>query len=66
MSRASPAICCRSSPRPSGTSRCWSALTALEAWLADNAGLLQAKFSEASRYTPVRLDAYIVNKFMAA
>lgn len=41
------------------------ALTALEAWLADNAGLLQAKFSEASRYTPVRLDAYIVNKFMA-
>ncbi|WP_225934404.1 DUF445 domain-containing protein [Cupriavidus sp. EM10] len=40
------------------------ALTALEAWLADNAGLLQAKFSEASRYTPVRLDAYIVNKFM--
>lgn len=41
------------------------ALTALEAWLADNAGLLQAKFGEASRYTPVRLDAYIVNKFMA-
>lgn len=40
------------------------ALTALEAWLADNAGLLQAKFSEASRYTPVRLDAYIVNKFV--
>ena len=40
------------------------ALTALEAWLADNTGLLQAKFSEASRYTPVRLDAYIVNKFV--
>lgn len=40
------------------------ALTALEQWLEANAGLLQAKFSEASRYTPVRLDTYIVSKFV--
>lgn len=39
-------------------------LRAMEKWLTANAGLLQAKFSEASRYTPVRLDAYIVNKFV--
>ncbi len=40
-------------------------LRGAEQWLTANAGLLQAKFSEASRYTPVRLDAYIVNKFIA-
>ncbi|MEM5428807.1 DUF445 domain-containing protein [Cupriavidus oxalaticus] len=39
-------------------------LRAMEQWLTENAGLLQAKFSEASRYTPVQLDAYIVNKFV--
>ncbi|MGN5479557.1 DUF445 domain-containing protein [Cupriavidus basilensis] len=39
-------------------------LRAAEQWLTANSGLLQAEFSEASRYTPVRLDAYIVNKFV--
>jgi uncharacterized membrane-anchored protein YjiN (DUF445 family) len=40
------------------------ALVLLEAWLTQNAGLLKAKFSEASRYTPAQLDAYIVNRFV--
>jgi len=39
-------------------------LHALEQWLTDNSGLLKAKFSEASRYTPARLDAYIVERFV--
>jgi uncharacterized membrane-anchored protein YjiN (DUF445 family) len=39
-------------------------LQALERWLTANAGLLKAKFSEASRYTPAQLDAYIVDKFV--
>jgi uncharacterized membrane-anchored protein YjiN (DUF445 family) len=39
-------------------------LRALQQWLVDNAGLLKAKFSEASRYTPARLDAYIVDRFV--
>lgn len=39
-------------------------LHALEQWLTNNAGLLKAKFSEASRYTPARLDAYIVDRFV--
>jgi uncharacterized membrane-anchored protein YjiN (DUF445 family) len=40
------------------------ALEALEQWLVANAGLLKAKFSEASRYTPAQLDNYIVDKFV--
>lgn len=39
-------------------------LHAVEQWLVNNAGLLKAKFGEASRYTPARLDAYIVDKFV--
>ncbi|KXU83262.1 hypothetical protein CI15_29625 [Paraburkholderia monticola] len=39
-------------------------LRALEQWLVDNAGLLKAKFSEASRYTPARFDGYIVDRFV--
>jgi len=39
-------------------------LRAMEQWLTQNAGFLKAKFSEASRYTPVRLDSYIVDKFV--
>jgi uncharacterized membrane-anchored protein YjiN (DUF445 family) len=39
-------------------------LRALEHWLADHSGLLKAKFSEASRYTPARFDAYIVDRFV--
>jgi uncharacterized membrane-anchored protein YjiN (DUF445 family) len=40
------------------------ALHALEHWLVANEGLIKAKFSEASRYTPVGLDSYLVNKFV--
>jgi uncharacterized membrane-anchored protein YjiN (DUF445 family) len=39
-------------------------LSALEQWLINNSGLLKAKFSEASRYTPARFDAYIVDRFV--
>jgi uncharacterized membrane-anchored protein YjiN (DUF445 family) len=39
-------------------------LAALEAWLTANVDLIKAKFSEASKYTPAPLDAYIVNKFV--
>lgn len=40
------------------------ALQKLEAWLAANRGLITAKFSQASTYTPVLLDRYIVEKFV--
>ena len=40
-------------------------LQALEAWLTANQGLITAKFSEASRFTPGLLDSYIVEKFVA-
>ncbi|BFG79158.1 DUF445 domain-containing protein [Paraburkholderia terrae] len=39
-------------------------LVALEKWLTSNADLIKAKFSEASRYTPAPLDAYIVRKLI--
>jgi uncharacterized membrane-anchored protein YjiN (DUF445 family) len=39
-------------------------LVAVEAWLTANVNLIKAKFSEASRFTPAPLDAYIVNKFV--
>ncbi|TKC80215.1 DUF445 domain-containing protein [Trinickia terrae] len=39
-------------------------LIAVEAWLSGNLDLIKAKFSEASKYTPAPLDAYIVNKFV--
>ncbi|MFL9965865.1 DUF445 domain-containing protein [Paraburkholderia sediminicola] len=39
-------------------------LSALEQWLIKNSGLLKAKFSEGSRYTPARFDAYIVDRFV--
>jgi uncharacterized membrane-anchored protein YjiN (DUF445 family) len=39
-------------------------LSALEEWSVANHGLIKAKFSEASRYTPVFLDNYIVEKFV--
>jgi len=39
-------------------------LGALEKWLTANVDLIKAKFSAASRYTPARLDAYIVNRFV--
>jgi uncharacterized membrane-anchored protein YjiN (DUF445 family) len=41
------------------------ALHAFEGWLAANQGLIRAKFSEGSRYTPGLLDSYIVEKFLA-
>ncbi|NPT61466.1 DUF445 domain-containing protein [Paraburkholderia elongata] len=39
-------------------------LEALENWLTANVEMIKAKFSEASRYTPAPLDAYIVRKFV--
>ncbi|WP_322042122.1 DUF445 domain-containing protein [Paraburkholderia sp. J67] len=39
-------------------------LTVVERWLTANVDLIKAKFSEASRFTPAPLDAYIVNKFV--
>lgn len=39
-------------------------LGALERWLVANSEVVKAKFSEASRYTPARFDAYIVSKFV--
>ena len=39
-------------------------LHALKQWLVSNSGLLKAKFSEASRYTPARFDAYLVDRFV--
>lgn len=41
------------------------ALTALEEWITANRGMIEAKFSEASKYTPIFIDTYIVNKFAA-
>ncbi|MGF6874042.1 uncharacterized membrane-anchored protein YjiN (DUF445 family) [Paraburkholderia sp. MM5477-R1] len=40
------------------------ALRALKQWLLVNEGVLKARFSAASRYTPARLDSYIVDKFV--
>ncbi|NUY02425.1 DUF445 domain-containing protein [Paraburkholderia youngii] len=39
-------------------------LAAFEKWLTSNTDMIKAKFSEASRYTPAPLDAYIVRKFI--
>lgn len=39
-------------------------LRALERWLVANSDVVKAKFGEASRYTPARLDSYIVNRFV--
>ncbi|MGF6720995.1 uncharacterized membrane-anchored protein YjiN (DUF445 family) [Paraburkholderia sp. GAS41] len=39
-------------------------LRAAEAWLSANVERIKAKFSEASKFTPAPLDAYIVNKFV--
>ncbi|KVL22096.1 DUF445 domain-containing protein [Burkholderia cepacia] len=39
-------------------------LPAVEKWLMNNAGVVGAKFSAASRYTPAPFDAYIVRKFL--
>lgn len=39
-------------------------LLGLERWLNDNIGLIEAKFGEASKYTPSMVDAYIVRKFV--
>jgi uncharacterized membrane-anchored protein YjiN (DUF445 family) len=39
-------------------------LSAFEEWLMTNQGLIKAKFSQASRYTPVFLDNYVVEKFI--
>jgi uncharacterized membrane-anchored protein YjiN (DUF445 family) len=39
-------------------------LTAVETWLTVNIDLIKAKFSEASKYTPAPVDAYIVRKFV--
>jgi len=41
------------------------ALHALERWIVARQGLIEAKFSEASRYTPRGLDNYVVQKFLA-
>ena len=40
------------------------ALQELERWLVAKQGLIEAKFSEASRYTPRGVDSYVVNKFL--
>jgi uncharacterized membrane-anchored protein YjiN (DUF445 family) len=40
------------------------ALQALERWLIAKGDLIQAKFSEESRYTPRLVDRYVVNKFV--
>lgn len=39
-------------------------LVAAETWLTANVDLIKEKFSEASKFTPAPLDAYIVNKFV--
>ncbi len=41
------------------------ALQTLGVWLTANQGLIRAKFSEASRFTPGVIDSYIVEKFVA-
>jgi uncharacterized membrane-anchored protein YjiN (DUF445 family) len=40
------------------------ALHGLERWLVAKEGLIRAKFSEASRYTPRLFDNFVVNKFV--
>jgi uncharacterized membrane-anchored protein YjiN (DUF445 family) len=40
------------------------ALKALESWLNNKRGFIEAKFSEASRYTPGGIDRFIVGKFL--
>jgi len=39
-------------------------LSGVEAWLSANVGLIKTKFSEASKFTPAPVDAYIVSKFV--
>jgi uncharacterized membrane-anchored protein YjiN (DUF445 family) len=39
-------------------------LAAMESWLNSNRGLIEAKFSEASRYTTGGMDRFIVGKFL--
>jgi uncharacterized membrane-anchored protein YjiN (DUF445 family) len=41
------------------------ALPAIERWLEANRGRIEAKFGEASRFTPTMVDAYIVGRFLA-
>ena len=41
------------------------ALPAIERWLEANRGRIVEKFGEASRFTPVMVDAYIVGRFLA-
>jgi uncharacterized membrane-anchored protein YjiN (DUF445 family) len=39
-------------------------LRVLQAWLTENRGLVEAKFSEASKYTPGFFDKYVVGRFV--
>jgi uncharacterized membrane-anchored protein YjiN (DUF445 family) len=39
-------------------------LQVLQAWLTENRGLVEAKFSEASKYTPGFFDKYVVGRFV--
>src|SRR6202521_129644 len=39
-------------------------LRVLQAWLIENRGLIEAKFSEASKYTPGFFDKYVVGRFV--
>ena len=41
-----------------------AALKFLDGWLVANEALIRSKFSQASKYTPAPLDAYIVRKFL--
>src|SRR6266852_7173499 len=38
-------------------------LRVMQAWLTENRGLIEAKFSEASKYTPGYFDKYVVGRF---
>jgi uncharacterized membrane-anchored protein YjiN (DUF445 family) len=39
-------------------------LRVMQAWLTENRGLIEAKFSEASKYTPGFFDKYVVGRFV--
>ena len=39
-------------------------LRVMQAWLTENRGLIEAKFSEASKYTPGYFDKYVVGRFV--
>ena len=55
--------CCRRAANNRHQALLDHGLQAIESWMTENRGLIEAKFSEASKYTPGFFDKYVVNRF---